>query len=171
MTTEQLIKMGYVDNGKGVYVDVKTLTTPAHKVKKLQPGRQLAKVQPLPGLIDRAIPDLNGECGAKIYIKPLSVNDAWRGRRMKSDEYKVYDNALSFLLPKHIDIPNGKLQVTFEWGLSNDGADWDGPIKQTQDIIARRYRFNDKNIMRGIVTKVIVPKGQEYVHFKIEKFN
>lgn len=163
MTTEQLKKMGYVDNGTGVYVPIKSLTTPAHKVKKLGNILERALMQDMPN---------NGVLnGSKVYIKPLSVNDAWKGQRFKTDEYRDYDLALTLLLPKNIVIPAGKLSITFKWGLSSDGGDWDAPIKQAQDIIARKYRFNDNRIVRGIVEKEIVPKGKEYLEFKIEKYN
>ena len=56
-----------------------------------------------------------------IDLKPLSVNDAWKGRRFKTDEYKTYIKHMLLLLPsssKGIVIPEGKLQITFVFGFS-----------------------------------------------------
>lgn len=36
----------------------------------------------------------------RIKIKPLSVNDAWKGQRFKTKEYKQYEQDLMFILPK-----------------------------------------------------------------------
>jgi len=44
----------------------------------------------------------------KLDIKPLSVNEAWRGRRFKTPKYSKYISDLLFILPK-IDIPEGYL--------------------------------------------------------------
>ena len=103
----------------------------------------------------------------EIKIKPLSVNDAYRGRRFKTPGYKSYDTALTLMLPKSLVIPNGKLSIVFEFGLSSDGGDWDGPVKATQDIISRKYKFNDNRIVKATVVKTIVPKGKEYIKFEI----
>lgn len=72
------------------------------------------------------------------------------------------------MLPRKIDIPEGKLQITIEFGLSSKLSDWDNPIKQFQDIVCAKYGIDDRIIYKGTVTKVDVEKGQEYVKFKIE---
>jgi len=105
----------------------------------------------------------------RVNIKPMSVNQAWKGRRFKTPEYKVYHTAVSLLLPKKIIVPEGLLRVTYEFGLSNAGADFDNPMKCLQDIISDKYKFNDNRIMEATVRKVIVKKGEEYIQFSIEK--
>lgn len=108
----------------------------------------------------------------KIYAKPLSINDAWKGRRYKTGEYKAYE-ALVFCelpLPKDVEIPEGPLEIRFEFGISNKCADWDNPIKPFQDILQKRYGFDDRRVFRGTAEKVIVPKGQEYVKFEIRSY-
>ena len=106
-----------------------------------------------------------------VKIKPLSVNEAWRGRRFKTDEYKTYEHSLHYLLPKKIELPVSRYFVVYTFGLSSAVADWDNCIKQFQDIIAKKYGFNDKFITGGIVLKKIVPKGQEYIAFKIVAYD
>ncbi len=104
----------------------------------------------------------------KLQIKPLSVNQAWQGKRFKTPEYRVYEKTVMFLLPK-LKVPQGKLQVHFEFGLSSKNADWDNPIKPIQDILQKKYGFNDRLIYKAITYKVDVPKGKEYIKFEIKK--
>jgi Holliday junction resolvase RusA-like endonuclease len=111
-------------------------------------------------------PDFNG-CYTVVF-KPMSVNEAWKGKRYRSDKYNAYKLAVGCLLPKHVIIPDGLLKVYYEFGLSSNGGDWDNPVKPLQDILQEAYQFNDSRIMEASVKKVIVPKGSEYIRFKIE---
>ena len=107
----------------------------------------------------------------RINIKPLSINDAWKGMRYPTDDYKQYKKDLAYILPNvKIALEAKKKYVIYlKWGFSSRASDWDNPIKPTQDCIAKRYGFNDKLIYRAIVEKEIVPKGKEYFEFKIEE--
>jgi len=104
-----------------------------------------------------------------IKLKPLSSNDAWVGRRKRSNEYNRFRRDLSLLL-RPMEIPEGKLKLTLEWGFSSKGSDYDNPIKPAQDIISEYYGFNDNRIYHGEQFKKIVKKGEEYIKFKIEPF-
>lgn len=108
----------------------------------------------------------------RIKIKPLSVNDAWQGRRFKTPEHTNYSTALHYLLPHNqkVIIPPGKLEVFYRFGLSSANSDWDNCIKNFQDALAKKYQFNDKLIFRGIVEKELVKKGLEYVEFEIKEY-
>jgi len=105
----------------------------------------------------------------RIKIKPLSVNAAWKGKRYRSDDYKKYAKILGFMLPK-LKIPKGKIRVDFIFGFSSKGSDWDNPVKPLQDILAKKYSFNDNRIYQATVKKVIVKKGEEFIDFKIIKY-
>ena len=105
----------------------------------------------------------------KIDIKPLSVNDAWQGRRFKTPEYKKYERDLLLLLPK-IEVPNGKLQIYLEWGFSSSGSDWDNPIKPFVDVLQKKLNFNDNRIELAHVSKKKVKKGEEYIKFNITPY-
>ena len=103
----------------------------------------------------------------QIHIKPMSVNEAWQGKRYRSKAYLAYEKALLLLLPNTCEVPaEGDLQINFEFGL-NTLADWDNPIKPTQDIIAKKYGFNDRRILKGTVIKNVVKKGEGYFTFSI----
>ena len=110
------------------------------------------------------------ECGTDwvvIPIKPLSVNNAWRGRRFASDELKAYKRQVPLMLPSKITIPRGKLIICFDFYFSSKASDYDNPIKSLQDIICDAYGLNDNNIYAGIIRKHIVKRGQERSEFKI----
>ncbi|MEZ7496446.1 hypothetical protein QO206_13185 [Leeuwenhoekiella aequorea] len=102
----------------------------------------------------------------KIEIKPLSVNKAWQGKRFKTDEYKVYERSLLFMLPK-LKLPEPPFLIEFEFGFSNASSDWDNPIKPLQDVLQKKYGFNDKDVFKAIVSKEKVSKGKDYLKFKI----
>lgn len=102
----------------------------------------------------------------KIQIKPLSVNDAWQGRRFRTPEYKTYQQILHYKLPP-LEVPKWKLRIHYEFGFSNSLSDIDNPIKQFQDCLTKKYNFKDSDIYELSVKKVIVPKGEEYIDFEI----
>ncbi len=110
----------------------------------------------------------------KISIKPLSVNDAWKGKRFKTKEYQWYIEHLSYLLSskdRREFKKTDKLKVNYEFGFSNRGSDWDNPIKPLGDILQAKYNFNDNRIYQGFVQKEIVKKGDEYISFQIDLFD
>ena len=101
-----------------------------------------------------------------IKIKPLSVNECWQGQRFKTPLYKAYEKELLYRLPA-LSLPAPPYMIYFEFGLSSSNSDWDNPIKPFQDILQKKYGFNDRHIDLGITRKVRVKKGEEYVRFKI----
>jgi len=105
----------------------------------------------------------------EIKIKPLSVNKVWRGRRFKTPDYEAYEEELWYLLPKG-NRPAGKLQLTIEFGFSTKASDVDNCVKPFIDVLQKKYIFNDNMIYKLVVEKKIVPKKQEYIKFKIEKY-
>ncbi len=106
----------------------------------------------------------------QINIKPLSVNEAWQGQRFKTPKYKAYETHTLLLLPK-IKLPPPPYRLSIEFGLSNMMADWDNPVKPLQDILQKKYGFNDKHVLKASVEKVIVSKGKEYFKFNIEHYD
>lgn len=104
--------------------------------------------------------------GIHVDIKPMSVNEAWKGQRYKTDAYMQYTQDLMWLLPKLV-IPQPPYEVRFEFGFSSTLSDWDNPVKPTQDVLCRKYGFDDRDIVRAVVDTVKVPKGKEYFKFEI----
>ena len=101
----------------------------------------------------------------KVNIKALSVNDAWKGRRFKTDDYKAFEQALWYLLPNK-NVPKGKLRAIYRFGVSSKSADGDNLIKNFQDICSKKYLFNDKMIYEWDVKKIDVEKGEESIEFE-----
>lgn len=105
-----------------------------------------------------------------IDQKPLSVNQAWQGRRYKTKLYQQYERMMLTVLP-HLSIPSGRLSITLTFGFSNKSSDLDNPVKPMLDILQKRYGFNDSRIYLLTVNKKIVPKGQENITFEINTLN
>lgn len=105
----------------------------------------------------------------RIKIKPLTVNQAWKGRRFKTKDYKAYEQELWYLLPNQ-NIPKGKLDLEIDVAYSYKGSDIDNFLKPFLDVLQKKYIFNDSLIYRLNVEKKIVKKGQEYIDFKIKPY-
>lgn len=104
----------------------------------------------------------------ELKIKPLSINIAFQGKRFKTKEYKVFERYVLMMLPK-IKIPEPPNKIYLEFGMSNKLSDWDNPVKPIQDILQKKYGFNDRDIYEAQVKKVLVEKGKEYIKFEINK--
>ena len=102
----------------------------------------------------------------RINIKPLSVNDAWQGKRFKSPAYKEYEKLMLCLLPVG-KLPEPPYRIYYEFGFSNTQADYDNPCKPLGDILQKKYLFNDKDIYEACIRKRIVKKGEEYIRVRI----
>ena len=106
-------------------------------------------------------------CKMKIKIKPLSVNDAWQGRRFKSPKYTAYEQELLLLLPR-IEIKAPSV-VFYRFGVSNNASDYDNLIKASQDVLQKKYGFNDSCIVFASQQKVKVKKGEEFFEVLFDK--
>mgnify|MGYP003119838769 FL=1 len=105
----------------------------------------------------------------KIWIKPLSVNEAFRGRKFKTKKYIEFEQEMLLRLPQ-INAPDGKLEIHYKIGFSSKGSDLDNALKQLNDCLQKKYKFNDNLIYKIIAEKEIVKKGQEFIEFKICQF-
>ena len=101
----------------------------------------------------------------QIHLKPMSVNQAWQGRRFKSKAYKSYEEAVLLMLPSY-EIPDGELGIRIEAGLNIRG-DLDNVCKPILDIITKKYGCDDKRFMEIKLVKKIIKKGEGYFNFCI----
>ncbi len=105
----------------------------------------------------------------RIELKPLSVNEAFQGRRFRTPKYKSFQRDMLLLLPK-IDIEfKGDLRVDIHYGFSSKLADIDNPCKLVLDTLCKKYNFDDRQIYELNQTKEIVKKGKEFMNIKINK--
>lgn len=103
-----------------------------------------------------------------VKVKPLSVNQAWQGRRFKTEKYKSYERELLLQL-QPLKVPDGHLSIYIEFGVFNARFDWDNGIKPFQDILQKKYGFDDSRIYTATVIKRKVPRGEDYIAFKISQ--
>jgi Holliday junction resolvase RusA-like endonuclease len=103
----------------------------------------------------------------KINEKPLSVNQAWQGKRFKTPIYKAYEKEMLLRMPAGKIETDQMLRVEFFFGFSNKASDLDNPVKLLLDIAQKKYGFNDSNVYELNVRKCIVKKGEEFLHVGI----
>jgi hypothetical protein len=102
-------------------------------------------------------------------LKPLSANDAFCGKKVKTAGYRKYEGHLIRTLPD-IEIPEDLMELRAVVYYSNKQSDIDNCLKPFIDVLQKRYGFNDNKIYRIRITKVIVPKGQENIAFRLLPF-
>ena len=102
----------------------------------------------------------------------MSINEAYKGKRVRTDKYDDYEERLIYTLPRRssIDIPDGSLEIHYEFGVSSKLFDVDNAIKPFQDVLQHKYKFNDRIVMFITARKAYVKKGDEYITFRIEKY-
>lgn len=103
----------------------------------------------------------------RLDIKPLSVNQAWKGKRFKTDDYKRYEYQCLMML-RPFSVPAGKLSLNLTFGFSSKASDTDNPVKCFQDILSKKYGFDDKRIYEINIKKVDVKKGSEFIEWNLK---
>jgi len=104
----------------------------------------------------------------RLNIKPLSVNEAWQGKRFKTRKYSAYIREMLNLLPP-LDVPSGYIEFEATVGYSNSNADIDNFLKPFIDCLQKKYGFNDNKIYRLIINKEIVKKGDEFIEWQLNE--
>ena len=106
---------------------------------------------------------------ARVNIKPLSVNEAWQGRRTKTSKYRGFEKHFIALLPNiKIDF-KGLLNVDLTLGFSSRASDIDNPVKPILDCLQKKYGFNDNKIYKLNLIKEIVKSGDEFIELTINE--
>lgn len=103
-----------------------------------------------------------------IQIKPLSVNEAFKGKKFRTDKYDVFIRNCLLQLPKTIEIEDEKnIKLAIEFGFSSKNSDIDNCCKSFIDCLVKKYKVDDRYIYELHVFKSIVEKGKEYIKFRI----
>jgi Holliday junction resolvase RusA-like endonuclease len=102
----------------------------------------------------------------RVKIKPLSVNEAWQGKRFKTVAYNLYQRDVMLLL-RPLKLPDPPYKLSLVFGVSSPLADIDNPVKPFIDILQKKYGFNDRYIFELNVKKEVVKKGLEFIDFSI----
>jgi len=103
----------------------------------------------------------------KVLIKPLSVNQAWQGKRFKTKSYKAFEKEIILKMPKAKIEFKKPLKVNITFGFSNSLSDIDNPLKPTLDCLQKKYGFNDRDIYELNVKKEITKIGNEFISVQI----
>jgi Holliday junction resolvase RusA-like endonuclease len=107
----------------------------------------------------------------RIKAVPLTANRLWKGRKFKTALYLEYEQELFYKLPKLVIDPNKKLKLDITFGFSNKLCDLSNPLKAFEDILQKKYGFNDRNVVEIHLRKDIVKKGEEYIDFNIKPYD
>ena len=104
-----------------------------------------------------------------IPLCPLSQNQAWKGKRYKSSDYKQYEkDVTTYLLT--LDLPKvkqkEKIYLLFEFGTVSR-QDLSNNLKLLEDIICRYLGIDDRYTMAIFCRKVITKKVDSFIKFNI----
>ena len=97
------------------------------------------------------------------------MNEAWQGKRFKTDKYKKYEHDVMLLLPK-FSPKFGTYSIEILIGISNINQDIDNVLKPFLDILQKKYGFNDRDIFELYIKKEVVNKGKEFISFDLKQF-
>lgn|SRR3990167_6066055 len=87
-----------------------------------------------------------------LQVKPLSINDAFKGRRFKSREYEAYEKEVYYLLPN--GFVEGEVIVRFDFYLKNYArVDVDNLCKLLLDIITKKGLIEDDRKVVELVAR------------------
>ena len=102
-----------------------------------------------------------------IPIKPISINEAFQGRRFKTKKCKDFEKSFLDIAPKKKMI-TGLIEIQYEFYVKNHKqADYDNLIKITQDLLkVCGYIEDDRKIYKATVYKI--PSDDERIEVKIE---
>lgn len=97
-----------------------------------------------------------------LHVKPLSINDATKGRHFPTTAKTNYEAALRYALPKVAVVGKPYYRVAYDFYLRNFAhSDWDNLIKVTQDCLVKRGIItDDRFIIEGRVRKFPAKKDR-----------
>lgn len=107
----------------------------------------------------------------EIRVKPLSINDAWQGRRFKTPKYKRFAEEVGIRLLKHKKpkLGDSKLCIHYRFHISNMRSDVDNFIKAFQDVLFTWLGIDDSRIVRLTAEKIKCAKHKEKIEWTIEQ--
>jgi len=105
----------------------------------------------------------------KIPLKPISINEAWQGRRFKTELHKQFCKDFYLIAPKK-EMIKGIIQIEFKFYMKNHKiADYDNVIKVTQDMLVKcGYIEDDRKIYKAIIYKI--PSEENKIEIEIKKY-
>jgi len=107
-----------------------------------------------------------------LKTKPLSVNQAWQGRRFKTTKYKDYEKEITALLRQYKlvrGVFKGKVGVDIIFFLKRASAtDIDNPVKLILDVLVKNGIIeDDRNIWKLKIEKK--KSDRDFMEIEISK--
>lgn len=101
-----------------------------------------------------------------IPLKPISVNEAFQGKRFKTKKCNDFCDDFLKIAPKKEKI-KGNVEIEYRFYIKNHKMeDYDNMIKITQDMIVKcGYIFDDRYIYKATIHKI--PSNEEKIEIKI----
>lgn len=104
-----------------------------------------------------------------IPVQALSQNQAWKGRRYKSPEYRQYQQIINAYL-KTLQLPKIKPKeeyfLYYEFGIPTR-QDASNCVKLFEDILSDHLGTNDRYVTEFFARKVVTKREDCYIKFNI----
>ncbi len=99
----------------------------------------------------------------KIPIKPLSINDAYHGRHIKTQAFRQYENNVSYLLPyNQKKVKDGEYFIKYTFYIKNyEKSDTGNFEKLITDILVKRGYLKDDRFIKAMYLEKIKVKDME----------
>lgn len=83
-----------------------------------------------------------------LHVKPLSINDATRGRHFPTAAKTEYETRLRWSLPKVVVVGKPYYRIAYDFHLVRFAlTDWDNIVKVTQDCLVKRGIIKDDRLI------------------------
>lgn len=107
----------------------------------------------------------------KIPLRAISVNEAFQGRRFKTDKCNDFCDDFLKVAPRKNTVP-GTVEIEYKFYVKNHkAADYDNLIKITQDMIVKcGYIEDDRKIYKATIHKIPCEIQDERIEFEIKEY-
>lgn len=83
-----------------------------------------------------------------LHVKPISTNEAWKGRHFSTTAKKNYELRLRLSLPKVAVVGKPFYRIAYDFHLVNFAlTDYDNLVKVTQDCLVKRGILTDDRLI------------------------
>lgn len=83
-------------------------------------------------------------------MRALSANRSWKGQRVKSTAYKLFEKQAAYFIGYEHNPPEGELFVKYIFYVKNYGnSDTDNMIKPLQDVLVKSGHLKDDRYIKG----------------------
>lgn len=98
-----------------------------------------------------------------IPVKALSINDAYTGRRFKTQEYKNFEEEVGWLLKgQQIEKTSGWIELNFKFYLKNfKKKDVSNCIKILEDILVKNGIISDDRFVKKVIAEKFPVEEEE----------